>query len=154
MLEQYPHIDIHTCHFGWAYYRCLHAPTPAVLTAVWNILRPMRVSVPNSESSCRVWAERAYGFWSYPKRQQYLTIAQRQHIAFSLGGAVPVDRPGFKPAVSQGASSSDGFLLNTHKTLFGLSRILLDLSVELHSTRRRGNKICTCSLILGELESQ
>ena len=93
-------------------------------------------------------------FYPYPKRQQYLTIAQRQHIAFSLGGAVPVDRPGFKPAVSQGASSSDGFLLNTHKTLFGLSRILLDLSVELHSKRRRGNKICTCSLILGELESQ
>ena len=39
-------------------------------------------------------------FYPYPKRQQYLTIAQRQHIAFSLGGAVPVDRPGFKPAVS------------------------------------------------------
>ena len=66
-------------------------------------------------------------FDPYPRRQQCLTIAQRQHIAFSLGGAVPVDRPGFKPAVSQGASS-DGFLLNTYKTLFGLSRILLDLS--------------------------
>ena len=51
-------------------------------------------------------------------------------------------------------SSSDGFLLNTYKTLFGLSRILLDLSVEFHSKRRRRNKICTCSLILGELESQ
>ena len=33
-------------------------------------------------------------FDPYPKRQQYLTIAQRQHIAFSLGGAVPVDRRG------------------------------------------------------------
>ena len=81
-------------------------------------------------------------FDPYPRRQQCLT--QQQHIAFSLGCAVPaVDRPGFKPAVSQGAFS-DGFLLNTYKTLFGLSRILLDLSVELHSKRRRRNKICTC----------
>lgn len=35
-------------------------------------------------------------FDPYPRRQQCLTIAQLQHIAFSLGGAVPVDLPGLR----------------------------------------------------------
>ena len=44
---------------------------------------------------------------------------------------------------------SDGFLLNPLKTLFRLSRVLLDL--HMHSKRRY--KICICSVILGQPES-
>ena len=84
--------------------QCLHAPTPAVLTAVWNLLRLMRVSVRIVKVAAECELSGPTEFDPYPRRQQCLTIAQRQHIAFSLGGAVLVDRPGFKPAVSQGAS--------------------------------------------------
>ena len=45
---------------------------------------------------------------------------------------------------------NDGFLLNSLKTLFRLSRALLDMP-EMHSKWRY--KICICSVILGELKS-
>ena len=51
---------------------------------------------------------------------------------------------------TQTGASNDSFLLNTLKTLFRLSRVVLDLS-EKHCKWRY--KICICSVILGELES-
>ena len=45
---------------------------------------------------------------------------------------------------------NDGFLLNTQKTLFRLSGVLLHIA-EMYSKRRY--KICICSVILGKLES-
>ena len=71
---------------------------------MWNLLRLMRVSVRIVKVAAECELSGPTEFDPYPRRQQCLTIAQRQHIAFSLGGAVLVDRPGFKPAVSQGAS--------------------------------------------------
>ena len=46
---------------------------------------------------------------------------------------------------------NDGFLLNALKTLFWLSRVLLDLLKCI--LRSRSCKVCICSVILGELES-
>ena len=43
-------------------------------------------------------------------------------------------------------------LLNTLKTLFRLSTVRFNRPLEIHS--KRGYKICTCSVILGELESR
>ena len=54
------------------------------------------------------------------------------------------------PLRSVAGAPNDGFFLNTLKTLFRLSRVLLG-SLEMHSKRRY--KICTRSGILGELES-
>ena len=45
---------------------------------------------------------------------------------------------------------NDGFLLNRLESFFRLSRVPLR-SLEMHS--KGGYKICTCSVILGELES-
>ena len=53
------------------------------------------------------------------------------------------------PLRSVTGAPNDGFLLNTLKTLFRLSRVLLG-SLEMHSKRRY--KICICSGILGELD--
>ena len=46
---------------------------------------------------------------------------------------------------------NDGFLPNTLRTLFRLSRVFLDLYWEMHSKRRY--RIIICSVILGELKS-
>ena len=49
------------------------------------------------------------------------------------------------------AGATNGFLLNTLKTIFGPSRVLLHISCITPPKRRY--KICTFSVILGELES-
>ena len=46
---------------------------------------------------------------------------------------------------------NDGFLLDTLKTLFRLSTVRFNRPLEMHP--KRCYKICTCSVILGELES-
>ena len=51
---------------------------------------------------------------------------------------------------TQAGAPNDSFLLNTLKTLFRLSRVVLDLSEKYCKWRY---KICICLVILGELES-
>ena len=46
---------------------------------------------------------------------------------------------------------NDGFLLNSLKTLFSVRTQSFFRSLEIHS--KRGYKICSCSVILGELMS-
>ena len=80
-------------------------------------------------------------------KKKILSDATEKQLSSILSVESDLPLRGF--IINSGAPN-DGFLLNALKTLFWLSKVLLDL-LEKHSKRRC--KICICSVILGELES-
>ena len=81
-------------------------------------------------------------------KKEILSDATEKQLSSILSVESDLPLRGF--IINSGAPN-DGFLLNALiKTLFWLSKVLLDL-LEKHSKRRC--KICICSVILGELES-
>ena len=80
-------------------------------------------------------------------KKEILSDATEKQLSSILSVESDLPLRGF--IINSGAPN-DGFVQNALKTLFWLSKVLLDL-LEKHSKRRC--KICICSVILGELES-